>query len=112
MKAVRNYSKMFHVKHFHARSGATGGRRKRLEYMKKLVLFIMINSVMWIWASYLLAFLGREEIAESLAETVVTSILGTTAAYSVKSAVEKISEYGWRGRLGGEEGKSGEKRDF
>lgn len=38
--------------------------------------------------SYLLAFLGKEQIAETLSITVVTEIIGVMAVYFVKSFLE------------------------
>lgn len=67
--------------------------------MKNVVLIVVVNAVLWVWCSYILAFLGRYDIAESLSQTAVTSILGTMVTYGVKSAVEKISEYGYMGKI-------------
>ena len=42
--------------------------------------------------SYLLAFLGRTEIAENLSMTVVTTIIGTVITYCIKSFKETKEE--------------------
>ena len=42
--------------------------------------------------SYLLAFLGRVEIAENLSMTVVTTIIGTVITYCIKSFKETKEE--------------------
>ena len=39
---------------------------KRLTFTKITIGFVLINSELQIWASYILAFLGREAIAEAL----------------------------------------------
>ena len=70
-----------------------------LTYMKWIVRFILVNAVLWVWCSYVLAFFGKEDIAESLSETAITSILGTVVTYGIKSAVEKISDYGYVGKV-------------
>ena len=79
--------------------------------MKKIVLFILINAVLWVWCSYLLAFMGKYEIAESLSSVAITSIIGTILTYGAKSAVEKISEYGYVGKIKTKKS-SAIKRDF
>ena len=45
------------------------------------------------WATYGLAYLGREEIAEALSKTIVTSIIAIVVGYLVKSVFENISKY-------------------
>lgn len=63
-------------------------------FTKCAVMFILVNAILWVWCSYGLAYLGRYEIAESLSQTAVDTILGVFVAYAVKSCVEKINEYG------------------
>ena len=41
------------------------GRRKGTT-TKRVVWACLINGIAWVWCSYLLAYLGRSEIAESL----------------------------------------------
>ena len=45
-----------------------GAREKRVETMKAIVWFCLCNGCGWVWCSYLLAYLGRTEIAESLSK--------------------------------------------
>ena len=52
----------------------------------------MFNSMIWIYLSYALAFMGKEEIAESLSKAIVTEVLGVFAAYSVKALFENLSK--------------------
>lgn len=62
----------------------------------------MANGTVWIYLSYGLAFLGREEIAETLSKTVVTEILGVFAAYAVKALLENLSKNNiWPDKPGG-----------
>jgi hypothetical protein len=63
-------------------------------FTKVIVLVLLINAIAWVWCSYGLAFLGRYEIAESLSQTAITTILGTVIAYCTKSAVENVNKYG------------------
>ena len=59
---------------------------------KRIVWACLINGIGWVWCSYVLAFLGRTEIAESLSRTAVTEIIG------VKSLFEKRESFGGIGR--------------
>ncbi|MCM1230260.1 MAG: hypothetical protein NC489_09005 [Ruminococcus flavefaciens] len=60
---------------------------------KQLIWFFSINGVIWIWCSYILAFLGREQIAESLSSTVCEIIVGSLVAYLVTSTVENVFKF-------------------
>ena len=55
----------------------------------KVVWFILINACGWIWCSYLLAYLGRTQIAEDLSKVALTVILG----YYGKALTENISKH-------------------
>lgn len=63
-------------------------------FTKIAVMLILINACGWVWCSYILAYLGRFEIAESLSQTAVTAILGAFISYAVKSAVENVNKHG------------------
>ncbi len=63
------------------------------EFSKRIVYLLMINSVIWVYLSYLLAFLGREQIAENLSEKIVIQIIGVTLIYCVKSLFENLSKH-------------------
>ena len=41
---------------------------KQLTFTKVAIGFVLINSELQIWASYVLAFLGRDAIAEALSQ--------------------------------------------
>ena len=51
---------------------------------------MVVNSILWIWCSYLLAFLGKEQIAESLSSNVCSVILGQIITYFLTKTVENI----------------------
>ena len=57
-------------------------------FTKKWVGQLMYVAMFDIQLSYLLAFLGKEQIAETLSITVVTEIIGVMAVYFVKSFLE------------------------
>ena len=57
-------------------------------FTKKWVGRLMYVAMLDIQLSYLLAFLGKEQIAETLSITVVTEIIGVMAVYFVKSFLE------------------------
>lgn len=59
-------------------------------YTKRIVTLVLLNSIVWIYCSYILAYLGRIEIAESLSGKVVTTIITTIITYATKSLAEKV----------------------
>ena len=66
----------------------------------KLVIWIcIITSTVWISLSYVLAFIGREQIAESLSSNVCTVVVGQVIAYFVTKTTENIFRY--NPKLGG-----------
>lgn len=67
-------------------------RRKRKTYTKKLVKWILAVALVDLQLSYVLAFLGKTEIAENLSMTVVTAIIGTVITYCIKSFKETKEE--------------------
>lgn len=48
--------------------------------------------IAWVWCSYILAYLDKMQIAESLSQVAVTEIIGVVLAYCIKSAVENLSK--------------------
>lgn len=62
--------------------------KKRMQFSKKLVICILIVSLIDMQIPFILAFLGRIEIAETLAITIVTEIVGVFAVYSAKAFLE------------------------
>lgn len=59
---------------------------------KKWVNRIMTISCIWITLSYVLAFMGKESIAENLSAKIVMIILGTFIPYLCKSFFETFCE--------------------
>ena len=66
------------------------------EYHKRMLNLILFNSIGMMWCSYVLAWFGRMEIAESLSETIATVIVGVTIPYFITKTIENISKYGSR----------------
>ena len=71
-------------------AGQKAARRKTT--MKRVVC--LANGIAWVWCSYLLAYLGREEIAESLSQTAVAEIIGVVLVYALKALLEKRKDFG------------------
>lgn len=68
-------------------------RAMKTETCKKIVWACLINGFAWVWCSYLLAYLGREQIAETLSQVAITEIIGVVLVYSIKSLFENISKH-------------------
>lgn len=66
--------------------------RKRMTMMKVIVWVCLINGLAWVWCSYILAWLGRETIAESLSQVALTEIIGVVLVYGLKSLIENLSK--------------------
>lgn len=74
----------------------TKKRRKKkkqpMETSKKVIWICLLNGFLWVWCSYILAWLDKVQIAESLSQVAVTEIIGVVLAYCIKSAVENLSK--------------------
>ncbi len=66
------------------------------EYHKKLLSFIVFNSVVMMYLSYVLAWFGKTDIAEELSRTIVTAVIGVVIPYLASKTIENISKYGCR----------------
>lgn len=64
-------------------------QKKFVTFTKTWVPFILINAVIWVYLSYILAYLGREQIAENLSTQAIASIISTISVYLIKSYLEK-----------------------
>ena len=60
--------------------------------MKKVVWACLINGILWVWCSYILAALDKVQIAESLSQVAVTEIIGVVLVYALKSLFENLSK--------------------
>lgn len=73
-------------------------RRKLGTFSHRIVLLVVINAIGWVWCSYLLAALGRVEIAQDLSREAVKTILGTVLIYAAKALFEKSDKFGAVGK--------------
>lgn len=69
-----------------------GAEKQKMETSKKVMWICLAMGFLWVWCSYVLAWMDRTQIAESLSATAVTEIIGVVLAYSIKSAVENLSK--------------------
>lgn len=69
-----------------------GKREKKKTTTKRAVWFCLLNGVAWVWCSYLLAYLGRTAIAESLSKVAITEIISVFLSYALKSLFENLSK--------------------
>lgn len=67
-------------------------RRKKRTFSKRAVRWLLIIALFDLQLSYLLAFLGREQIAETLSITVITEIIAVMLGYFMKSFKETREE--------------------
>lgn len=71
------------------------GRKKKnktVTFTKTAVKWILVLSLLDLQLSYILAFLGRVEIAEDLSRTVATAVIGVMLGYFMKSFFETREE--------------------
>ena len=61
-------------------------------FTKKAVAIIMVVSLIDLQLSYILAFLGKEQIAESLSSEIATVIIGVMLGYFMKALFETFFE--------------------
>ncbi len=67
--------------------------KDKMTTTKRIVWLCLINGVAWVWCSYLLAALGRAEIAQSLSQAAVSEIVGVVLVYCLKALAENRSKY-------------------
>lgn len=65
---------------------------KRTTFTKKWINTLLVVAVIDLQLPFILAFLGRDEIAESLAIAIVTEIVGVISGYMCKSYFETKQE--------------------
>ena len=73
--------------------------KKRKNTTKCIVGWCLMNGIAWVWCSYVLAFLGKTDIAEGLSKVAVTEIVGVVLIYCVKSLFEKRDGFGAVGKV-------------
>lgn len=71
---------------------ASSKRERRWNTTKVIVWICLLNGFAWVWCSYILAWLGKEQIAESLSQVAVTEIIGVVLVYCLKALFENLSK--------------------
>ena len=61
-------------------------------FTKRAVAVILVVSLIDLQWSYVLAFLGREEIAETLSSEIATTVIGVMLGYFAKALFETFFE--------------------
>lgn len=61
-------------------------------FTKKAVAIILVVSLVDMQLSYILAFMGKEQIAESLSSEIATVIIGVMLGYFLKALFETFFE--------------------
>lgn len=67
-------------------------RKTKNEFSKKLALFVLICAEIEILLTYILAFIGMPEIAETVAVALVTEVIGVYGLYALKAYLGKKAE--------------------
>lgn len=67
-------------------------KKKKTTFTKKWVNRLLWLSCLWVTLSFVLAFMGRENIAETLAITALTEIVAVCLGYFIKSFFETKEE--------------------
>ena len=60
---------------------------------RKIVWILVIFGVLWITASYVLAFMDKGQIAESLSSNVCSIVIGTVITAVVSHTIENVFRY-------------------
>lgn len=61
-------------------------------FTKKAVAIILVVSLIDLQLSYILAFMGKEQIAEALSSTIAETVIGVMLGYFLKSLFETFFE--------------------
>lgn len=61
-------------------------------FTKKAVTAVLFFSLLDLQLSYVLAFMGKEQIAESLSSTIASTVIGVMIGYFLKSLFETFLE--------------------
>ena len=61
-------------------------------FTKKAVAIILVVSLTDLQLSYILAFIGKEQIAEALSSTIAETVIGVMLGYFLKSLFETFFE--------------------
>lgn len=73
-------------------------KRKKIEYFKALITWIVVNSTIWVYLTYGLAYQDKINVVEVLAIQIVTLILAPVITYAIKATIENIFKYNFKGK--------------
>ena len=80
-------------------------KKRKITTTKKILWISLANGILWVWCSYVLAFVSMfkdnytgASIAESLSSVAVTEIIGVVLVYCLKSLFEKRKDFGEVGK--------------
>ena len=62
-------------------------------FTKQMVKEIIHHAIVWVYLTYLLAYLGKTDVAENLSITVVKVIIYTFISYATKALFENVFKY-------------------
>ena len=62
-------------------------------FMKVIIFIVVMHGLTMVTLSYVLAFMDKMQIAESLSQTVVTEIIAPVTIYGITKTVENVSKY-------------------
>ena len=62
-------------------------------FMKILTFLVVAHGLIMVTMSYILAFMDKIQIAESLSQTVVTEIIAPVTVYGITKTIENVSKY-------------------
>lgn len=71
------------------KSDKTKKRKRYVTVTKRKLNQILNHAITWVYLSFILAFLGKEQIAENISVQAIITIIGAFAAYCLKSYFEK-----------------------
>ena len=66
-----------------------GKKKKYITVTKRKLNQIINHAIIWVYLSFILAFMGKASIAEGISVQAIITIIGAFAAYCIKSAYEK-----------------------
>ena len=70
--------------------------QRKTEFSKIVMLIVLVNGMLMMWCSYVLAWFDKIAIAETLSATITDVIVGSVLGYLGTKTIENISKYGSR----------------
>ncbi|MBO5969807.1 MAG: hypothetical protein J6S14_15045 [Clostridia bacterium] len=70
--------------------------QRKIEFSKVVMMIVLVNGMLMMWCSYVLAWFDKIAIAETLSATITDVIVGSVLGYLGTKTIENISKYGSR----------------